>query len=70
MISAKRIAGIFRRRGGAHYANLAQNLNADQVAYLEGRARGEPIIAMMSSSDQWFVLTQSHLVMNRAAELQ
>jgi hypothetical protein len=62
MISAKRMVEIFRRRGGEDFANLAEKLTEYQITYLKERAEGEPIIAVMSSENEWFVLTRSHFV--------
>lgn len=60
MLSAKRMTEIFRRRGGSDYADVRQRLTADQIAYLQNVAGEEPVIAMMSSREEWFVITKSY----------
>jgi hypothetical protein len=62
MISAKRMVTSFSRRGGREFANLGEKLTPDQLAYLENMAEGEPIIAKMSSEDEWFARTKSRFV--------
>lgn len=62
MISAKRIVEIFRTRGGREFANLPEKLPAAQIAYLQEKAGGEPIIAVVSSENDWFALTKSKFV--------
>jgi hypothetical protein len=70
MISAKRIVEIFRQRGGKEFANLAEQLSAGQIQQLEKGAGGRPIIAMMSSGDEWFAVTKSHFVLNHGRDLR
>jgi hypothetical protein len=70
MISAKRMVEIFRRRGGREFANLSEKLTADQLAYLEEMAGAEPVIAVLSSESEWFVVTKSQFVLRQTGGLQ
>src|SRR5208282_5903352 len=70
MLSAKRIVEIFRRRGGGEFADLADKLTPEQFAYLRGVAEGEPIVAKVSSRDEWFVLTKSLAVFKSNREMR
>jgi hypothetical protein len=70
MISAKRILMIFRQRGGDEFANPAEQLMPEQLADLETAAEGKPIIAKVSSKNEWLVLTESHLVLKYRGEMR
>ena len=71
MISAKRIVQIFRQRGGGdEFTNPAEKLTPARFAYLKTVAEGEPIIAKVSSENEWFVLTESFLVFQSHREVR
>jgi hypothetical protein len=70
MISAKRMVTSFSRRGGREFANRGEKLTPDQLAYLENMAESEPIIAKMSSEDEWFARTKSHFVFQYSKTLR
>ena len=71
MISAKRIVEIFSRRGGGgEISHLAISLSPEQFAYLRGVTEGEPIVAKVSSRDEWFVLTKSLAVFKSNREMR
>jgi hypothetical protein len=64
MISARRIVQIFRQRGGGdEFTSPAEKLTPARFAYLKTVAEGEPIIAKVTSAKDWFVLTESFLVL-------
>lgn len=64
MISAKRIVAIFRQRGGSEeFTNPVKHLTPEQLAYLENVSAGPPLIAKVSSENEWFALTKSLLVL-------
>ncbi len=68
MLSAERIVEIFRTRGGGtEFDRPAQSLPPDHLAYVKALAGGEPIIAKLSSENEWLVLTETHFVIERSA---
>ena len=71
MISAKRIIAIFRQRGGGdEFTSPADRLTPEQFAYLENVAGGKPIIAKVSSQNEWFILAKSLLVFKCLREMR
>jgi hypothetical protein len=64
MISARRIVQIFRQRGGGdEFTSPAEKLTPARFVYLKTVAEGEPIIAKVTSDKEWFVLTESFVVL-------
>jgi hypothetical protein len=70
MVSAKRIVEIFRTRsGGAELCNPSASLPRDQHAYLKAAAGDEPMVAMVSSVTEWFVLTKTKFVIEGSGKI-
>jgi len=64
MISATRIVGLFRRRGGSgELTRTTSELTPNQLETIQAGVAGQsPLIASVHSKDEWFAVTQSHLV--------
>lgn len=68
MISAKRIVTIFSRRGGnGKFTKTADHLSSDERKRLKTELGGDAaLIASLRSEEEWFALTETHLVSRRA----
>jgi hypothetical protein len=71
MISAKRIVRLFRQTGGSgEFTKSADELADAQLSPLrEDIGKEAPLIVSIRSTDEWFVLTISHLVLKNGDAL-
>jgi hypothetical protein len=70
MISAKRMVHVFQICGGCEaFYGRDGNLTAEELTHLSSLVEGEPIAARVSAKDDWFVLTQTQLVVQQHGTL-
>jgi hypothetical protein len=71
MISAGRILTIFRKKGrSGEFTKLASEFLPEQLVLLRNELDEPPLIVKLRSTNDWFVITKSHLLLKHAQRRQ